>query len=398
MKRVIWPLTHLYRRTVLRRTRFIAVVGSFGKTTTTRAIACALGQPVRHVGWNAGVFVATALFGVRPWWRHAVVEVGISRPGMMEGYARLVRPDIVVVTGIGSEHGTSLGSLDNTREEKAAMVRALPRSGVALLNADDPHALLMRNATDARIVTYGFAEEAHVRASDVRCDVHTGMLFALHAGGEEHTAATPLVGQPMAYPVLAAVAVAREAGIDVPTALKRLAELPPMPERLELVATPTGAFLLVDSYKGHLETVEAALAVLGDLEAERRLVVLGEVEEPPGSQGPIYRALGRKLAHVADHVVFVGGRRQYGPLRSGAVEVGMPREVFRLAGRSARRAVALVEALLTPGDVVLIKGRTTQKLVRVAYALQGRRVLCDAPFCDLKPGCARCDQLERPPR
>lgn len=73
----------------------------------------------------------------------------------METFARLTRPTICVVTTVGTDHSRSLGSLENTRDEKAKMVRALPSQGVAVLNADDENVLWMAGETSARVVTYG---------------------------------------------------------------------------------------------------------------------------------------------------------------------------------------------------------------------------------------------------
>ncbi|MCJ7806074.1 MAG: Mur ligase family protein [Clostridia bacterium] len=124
---LIFPIASLYLKTIIRHVKIIAVVGSFGKTTTTRAIAAALGNsPEKYQGTNNGVFLVVELLKIPPWAHAGVLEVGISKKGQMAKNAKLIRPDIVAVTCIGSEQGTSLGGLDNTREEKAQIVRSLP--------------------------------------------------------------------------------------------------------------------------------------------------------------------------------------------------------------------------------------------------------------------------------
>src|SRR5579864_9691800 len=133
----LWPLSsrlaRLYRSTVVRNTRVIAVVGSFGKSTTVSAVSVVVGAPPpRPELGNAWSSVAAAILKIVPRQRHAVVEVGIAAAGQMKGYARTVRPSMTVVTSVGSEHQRSLGSLTVTRDEKAWMVRVLPRSGTAV--------------------------------------------------------------------------------------------------------------------------------------------------------------------------------------------------------------------------------------------------------------------------
>src|SRR5208283_3169266 len=159
------PLARLYRATIARRTRVIAVVGSFGKSTTLRTVSAVLGVPAHSKMLNnAWGSVAYAILRIRPLQRHAAVEVGIADRGQMEGYARTVRPSVTIVTSIGSEHQRSLGSMEVTRAEKARMVRVLSPSGTAILNGDDPHVVWMQGQTPARVVTFGFGDSCDVCA------------------------------------------------------------------------------------------------------------------------------------------------------------------------------------------------------------------------------------------
>ena len=92
-----------YRRTVVRKTRFAVVVGSYGKTTTARALSLALTGSIHpHLQNNAKAWTSIAALRTRPGAKYAVVEVGISRPGQMKKPAATLAPDIVVVTSIGS--------------------------------------------------------------------------------------------------------------------------------------------------------------------------------------------------------------------------------------------------------------------------------------------------------
>jgi len=392
---MLFPIAHAYRRTMIRRTRIVAVVGSFGKTTTTRAVSAALGLPRDPKGWNSGAFVAAKLLRIRAGARYGALEVGISRKGTMARYARLLRPDIAVVTSIGSEHHESLGTLEGTREEKSAMVRALPPAGLAVLNGDDPNVLWMRGATRARVITFGFGSACDVRASSVSIDIREGTRFELHADGRTREVVTRLLGRHMVYPILAAAAVAVSEGFSLEDILPRLERLAPAPERLQVVRMDEGAFLIVDTFKSTLETIHASLDTLAEIDADRKIVVLGDIEEPKGSQGPLYKDLGARISRVATRVVFVGGGKAHASLVSGARSAGMTRESVVYAGKSPRRAAELVEEDLRVGDVVLIKGRSTQHLERVAFHLVGRPVPCDVEACGWKPGCAECSAARR---
>jgi UDP-N-acetylmuramoyl-tripeptide--D-alanyl-D-alanine ligase len=361
-----------------------------------RAVTVALSRNVhRRAVFNAKHSVAKAILRVRRADRHAVIEVGISKPGEMMTYARLVRPNIAVVTSIGSEHNRSLKTLEVTRSEKAAMVRILPRSGLAVLNGDDANVLWMQSQTCARVITFGFAASNDIRASELTIEWPGGMRFSLHAGGETRALRTALTGKHMVYPMLAAVAVALAEGFTLDEIIPRLEALTPTPGRMEAVPLANGAIILRDDFKSALETFDAALDALSEIPAQRRIVVFGEVSEPPGSQGPIYRRLGERAARFASRTIFIGESGVWSPFATGVKRGGAARDGLINAGNSVCKAIEAVREDLGPGDVVLVKGRDNQRLERVSLALTGRTVRCDISFCQAKVRCEKCPMLER---
>ncbi len=395
-----WPkarrLSRMYRITLARSPRVVTVIGSLGKTTTARAVSAALGLPAETInGNNEYTYVALALLRILPWQRHGVIEVGIGGKGQMVQYSSALRPDIVVVTSIASEHILSLGSLEEIREEKSVMVRGLSPSGVAVLNGDDPHVVWMKNSTMARVITFGFGDANDVRASDLRFDWPFGMRFRIHATGTTREARTRFIGRTFVYSTLAAVAVALAEGCPLDLILARLEGLQPTPERLQPLLLDNGAWLLRDDFKSTLETVDVALDVLEQIPARRKFVILGGVTELMENQGPVYRRLGARVAGIADSAIFWGTKCQ--PYASGAARAGLPRSAITKADLNFDKALAAIPLDLGQGDVVLIKGKPAQRLGRFALVLMGRKVTCKISSCTLFDSirCDRCDLLER---
>ena len=398
-----WPLTSrlasAYRRSLARTTRVVAIVGSLGKTTTTRAVAAALGRgtdPVeRH---NYSSYLAEALLQIRPHDTHAIIEVGIQGPGQMAGYARLLRPDLAVVTSVGSEHNDAFfGSLERTRAEKVQMVRALPRHGLAVLNGDDPNVRWMAGQTAAQVRTFGFGEDCEVRAIEAVLEWPRGTRFRLQVAGQTRDVRTRLIGRHMVYPILAAVAVGLEEGFALDELLLRLEALAPTPGRLEIVHLANGAWILRDDNKSTLESIDAALDVLAEVPAKRRLIVLGEIDTPPpDGPRPSYQRLGERVARLATKAIIVGGDECFRHYATGASAAGLGADALIHAGTDVHRAIELLRPELRPDDVVLVKGRWGQRLDRVALALADRRVNCDIADCHVRwRRCERCPMLER---
>lgn len=395
MKPVLYPVASLYRQTLLRRCQVIGVVGSFGKSTTTRAIKAVLGMPYdRFPRRSAGAFIAYELLKTHPNQKQCVIEAGITGCGQMQPMARLMRPNIAVVTSIGREHITSLKTLETTRREKAKMVEALPSNGTAILNGDDEHAIWMRGTTNAKIVTYGFGESNSIRASNIEMDWPRGMRFKLHADGNTFDVRTSILGRHMVYPLLAAVAVARTLGNDPEEFLPRLESLGPTSGRLEVLSLPNGAHVVRDDFKSTLETIEKALDVLEEIPARRRFVVLGEISEPPKPVRSGYKRIGKRAAGIADRLVLIGSRTHLQAYASGARETTKPDLQVIPAGHSIGTALDAMIEDLGPGDVVLIKGSQRQRLERIALTLLGQPVRCALESCYAKVLCENCPNLE----
>ncbi|MBI4525205.1 MAG: hypothetical protein HY695_15485 [Deltaproteobacteria bacterium] len=387
----------LYRWTILRSSRIVAVVGSHGKSTTARAVVSALGGiPHRRLNLNSVAWVAASIFRIRPGQCNAVIEVGIDGPGQMAKRARTIRPDITVVTSVGSEHNRSLPNLEVTRTEKAEMVRILPASGLAVLNGDDPNVRWMTGATKARVVTFGLSDTSEFRATDVALEWPHGTRFTLHTPAGKRAVHVRLIGLPGIYAILAAVAVALNENIPLDEAISPLEGLDPTPGRLQPVFLPSGAILLRDDFTASLETIEAALDVLADIRGKRRILVLGDVSEPAGRRRAVYRRVGERLAGAASQAIFVMSGDNLSACMAGARQGGLPSDAMIKAERSVRKAVEALPSDLGAGDVVLIKGRQTQRLERVALALMGRTVRCKLTYCNARlTQCARCPMLDR---
>ncbi|MGA7876420.1 MAG: UDP-N-acetylmuramoyl-tripeptide--D-alanyl-D-alanine ligase [Desulfoferrobacter sp.] len=397
----LWPLLRrlagLYRRILLRKTKIAAVIGSYGKSTTTRALSAALHKKTADTSnSNSWSGLALTLLSIRPWEEHRALEVGISSGGWMKIYSQMIKPDIVVVTSIGIEHHRSLGTLENTRSEKAEMLRSLSSAGVAILNGDDPNVSWMAGQTSARVVTFGFGSHNDVTASEYSLAWPDGNRFTVHTEAGSGVVSSRLFGRHMVYPILAGVATGLVEGFDLNTILPAVEGLKPTQGRLQKIQLHNGAIVLRDDFKASLETIESALSTLSEIPAKRRIVCLGEVEDSPGSRGPVYRSLGEQLAGAASKAVFICSRKSFRDYRVGAMLSGMPQEDLIYAGNNWSTVHAQLQKDLSPGDAVLLKGRGSQRLERIALALEGKSVHCALISCSIGYGtCSLCPMLER---
>jgi len=394
---ILRPSVGIYRRTVLRNTRVITVIGSLGKTTTCRTLADVVGDTRLKGDGNYKISVIKNLLKHTPSSRYAVMETAVGGPGYMEGYARMLKPDIAVVTSIASEHILSFGSLEETRHEKSKMLRSLPPEKNVILNADDPNVMWMAGQTDARIITYGMNKNADIRAENIRIIPPGGMEFDAVLDENRLHLRISLLGRHMVYPALASLAIADLEGLDLQNACRTIEDVQPVQGRMCGVILPSGAVLVRDDYKATRESVWRALETIREYPARRKILVLGGVSEIFNEERyEFYRDLGSRIASSVDLAYLFMQKNTFRRCRIGAENEGMDRSSITRIRFDALSISSLLPEDLGEGDVILIKGRTDYKIARLSLALMGRNVNCRLMSCPITTSfCDNCSMLEK---
>lgn len=387
---LIYWIAFIWRR-MLVRTAFIAVTGSLGKTTAKELIAEVLSSQAPTArsfrNQNSGLLLALNVIRVRPWNRFAVIEMAGSRPGMIRPAACLLRPDAAVILPVLPTHTDAFPNLDEHAREKEVLLNYVKRDGFAVLNGDDPKVLAMAKKARCSVVTVGSFPNFDLWASNAVSKWPDRLTFDVSDHiGKRLRVSTRLVGQHWLPSVLAALATAQRFGIELTVAAEKLALAQPFPGRLQPVALPSGAVLLRDDYNASIDTVEAGLKVLEEATASRRWLVMTDLTDLGRQRHRPYRLrfLADRSSKAADAVVFIGESAEYG--RRRAIRAGIPPGMAH-GFQTLLDASTFLAFALGPGDLVLLKGRTTDHVARLYFALLGpikcwkvrctKRMLCD---------------------
>ena len=363
------------------RSRFavpvVAITGSIGKTTVKELTAAVLAtrwdvlKPASSFNNQWGLPLTLLRLG--PEHGAAVVEIGTNQAGEIATLSAIARPTIGVVTMVAAVHTEFLGSIEGVREEKAALVRALSPSGVAVLNADDPRVASMAREAKGRVVTFGRAAGATVRIAGEATDTDEGFAFTLEAGGRRQPVAVAFAGRHNIANALAAAAVGVALELPLDDIARGLAAARPVGGR-GVWKRAGEVTILDDTYNASPASVRAALDTLAARRAGRRaIVVLGDMLELGALSDAAHREVGRLVAALpADELVGLG--------RAAALAV----EAARAAGLADAHHTATFEDTvahllkrLAPGDVVLVKGSRGMRMERVVDALVARLARTD---------------------
>jgi UDP-N-acetylmuramoyl-tripeptide--D-alanyl-D-alanine ligase len=352
-----------------------AITGSAGKTTTkdlTAQLFETLGPTVAP--WNSlnnEIGVPLTVLRVTPQTRYLICEMAARGPGHITALCQIAPPLLGAVLCVGHAHAGEFGSIDEVAKAKGELPAALPAAGAAVLNADDPRVLAMAERTAARVVTFGTARGADVRAADVRLDELGRARFLLAMRDGSAPVALRLHGEHHVSNALAAAALAGELGMTVGQAAAGLAAAVPRSRwRMEVTERGDGVTVINDAYNANPESVRAALGALQVMARGRRgFAVLGEMTELGPAAAEFHRQAGAQAAEsgLAGLVVVGAGAA---PMLAGAKSVvGWRGELLHVA--DGQGALAAVRNLLRAGDVVLVKASHSVGLEIVALTLTG---------------------------
>jgi UDP-N-acetylmuramyl pentapeptide synthase len=397
--RIFSPLAAGYRK-LRRGAVFVGVTGSGGKTTSvalTTAVLAARdgGTPPRSLSarprGNTLPAVVRRILTMRPGDRFLVMEVAASAPGSVAESARILRPDIAVITNVGSDHFKAFRTLDAIADEKQSLLADLSPGGTAVLNVDDPHVKAMTDAFAGRVITFGLAPGATVRAADIRGAWPQRLSFVASHQGESVAVATQLVGKHWVTSVLGALAVGVARGVSLADGAQAVAAVEPVAGRMSPVELGDGVTFIRDDCKAPLWSFPLALDFLREAEAERKVLVIGTISDYAGAVGRKYRRVARQALEVADQVCFVGHNAHLAlKERSG------PRGHALSAFATVKDAAEEINPGLRPGDLVLLKGSNrADHLVRILLA-RTSQVGCWRHACHRTVSCERCRLLGVP--
>ena len=364
----IWPRIAPFYRPLLRNTVFIGVTGSCGKSTTKELIGGILGSAMSGRttpnSLNQPTDVAHTVLRTRPLDRYSVHEIGLGKHGereKLENSVRILRPRIGVVTTIGDDHASAYGSREAVAQEKAKLIAALPGDGTAVLNADDPLVSGMRGACKGRVITYGLAEEAMVRAVDVRSRWPARLAFTVVHEGQSMHVQTQLLGEHWVTAALAAIATALAVGMPLASVAKALTAIEPVEGRMNPATRADGVTFVRDDVKAPLWTIPVALDFLAKAAATRKILVVGTLSDYSESHRAAYVSVAKRALEVADHAIFVSAHA-WQVLRARRD----PHDIALQAFTSLHAAHAYLATLVQPGDLVLLKGHGDDLLWRLA--------------------------------
>jgi len=342
----------------------IGVTGSAGKTSTKEMLYAVLSKHFSAYktpgNLNNQTGVPQAVFQIEKQHELAILELGTNHPGEIRALARIIRPDICVLTNIGVAHIEFFGSRENIFLGKTEMLEYMRENGKVIVNGDDDLLCTVPNA-----IRFGMSEHNELRAVDLDEKGLAGTDFTVLWQGEQVRMTVPAPGQHMVLNALAAVAVGLSLGMTMDELKAGVAAYVPTAGRMEIKRTKRFT-ILDDSYNANPASVMAAIDVLETVKTGRRICVLGDMLELGEEAAEFHEVTGMYAAkHGMDLVLCVGPNSEQTYRGAESIRKG---SAYHFEEQDD--LLGLLDELVRDGDTILVKASRGLHLERTVAKLE----------------------------
>ena len=400
------------------RPKIIAITGSVGKTSTKDAIFTVLSKfkIVRksEKSFNSEIGLPLTILGSPNGWddpfiwfeniihgfylilwkgsypEYLILEVGVGKPGdIKKNVVPWLKPDVVIVTRFPDKpvHVEFFGSVEKIIEEKSALVYALKKDGLLILNHDDEKVYALHLKSNCRTVSFGMHENStyhsvysnYLYTTRNNIKIPIGINFKLEYQGNTFPVMLPnVLGVHNIGQACSAIACAHELGCDLLESIKAVSEYIAPPGRLSLIEGINNSIIVDDTYNSSPVAMDAAIEVLKDILGKRKIAVLGDMLELGKYTEEEHRLAGEKIFGVSNILIVVGPRAKF--IAEGAREKGFPeKDIYSFD--SSKTVTKFLVGIVEEGDIILIKGSQGVRLERAVEAIMEHKELKKALLC-----------------
>ena len=302
-----------------------------------------------------------------------VLEYAADRPGDMDYLLSIVKPNVAIVTAVGNlpVHVEFYSGPEAVAKEKSKLVKSLAVDGVAVLNIDDPFVAEMKSLSKGKIMTYGFSDGANLKITNFINRSEFGRPLGISFKLETPDNFVPvkieeIFGKSQAYAAASAAACGLIKGINLVKISEALGQYKGEPGRCKLISGVKNTSIIDDTYNSSPLATEAALEIMRDLSAPRKVAVLGDMAELGKYSTYAHEEIGRQIPGTANVLITVGDKAKF--IAEGAMKAGFTKKnIYSLS--DAEEAKNKIQDILESRDLVLVKGSQSMRMEKIVLEI-----------------------------
>lgn len=343
----------------------VAITGSVGKTSTKDMVASVLSQKYKVLktqgNYNNEIGMPLTLLSLKDE-EIMVLEMGMNSFGEISLLSNIAKPDVAVITNVGTAHIGILGSRENILKAKLEILEGLNENGTVVINYDNDllHNWYENEKEKYNIITYGTENGSKILGQNALFYENGSKCEAI-IENKKYKVNIPVGGEHFVINSLCALSVATVFDIPIEKALKGIEKFELTKRRMEIKHAKCGAMVINDCYNANYDSMKAALDHLGKLQNLKKIAVLGDMLELGEYSKELHEKIGDVVAeNKIDILICVGNESK------NIVNIAQKKGIKNIYHcNTNQEAINILNKTLNKNDAVLLKASNSLKFSEI---------------------------------
>ena len=349
--------------------KVVGVTGSVGKTSTKDIIANVISQKFTTLKTqgnnNNDIGLPFTIFRLKDE-KAAAIEMGMNHSGEISKLTKIAKPDIAVITNVGTSHIGNLGSRENILKAKLEILDGMENKILVINNDNDMlHKFNLENK-EVQVYTYGIENKSDVMAEDIILNENSSE-FICNLKGNKFKINVPVGGIHFVYNALCAATVGSLMGLSIEEIQKGISTFELTKKRMDITELKNGVKIINDSYNASFESMQASLKYLSRLENTRKIAVLGDMFELGEFSKQLHEKVGEEVAkNKIDILICSGENSKY--IAENAKQNGMnPETIYYFENKNDIEE--FIKKIWKENDSILFKASNGMRFFEIVEKL-----------------------------
>ena len=350
----------------------VAITGSVGKTSTKDLVANVVAQKYKickTIGNNNNnIGMPFTILNAPNDIEVFVLEMGMNHFGEIHLLSEIAKPNICIITNIGTSHIGNLGSRENILKAKLEILDGAKNPYMVINNDNDLlHKWYEENKDKIKIKTYGINEKSDIQAKEIQLH-EDGSEYQIHLNNKEEKIKVPIGGEHFVLNSLCAIAVGKLLNLENEEIKKGIETFSLTKNRMEVIELKNGIKIINDAYNSSVESVKASLSYMNHMKADRRIAVLGDILETGEFALALHKEIGKIVCeNKVDVLICSGENAKY--IAESAKENGFDeRNIYYFENKED--IVELLKRMIQAKDVILFKASNGMRFFDIAEKIK----------------------------
>lgn len=348
----------------------IAITGSVGKTSTKDIVANVVAKKYKTLKTqgnnNNNIGLPFTILKLQEE-EAMVLEMGMNHFGEISLLTKIAKPDICIITNIGTSHIGNLGSRENILKAKLEILEGTNQPIIIVNNDNDLlHQWQIENQNKEKIITYGIREPSTINAKNIALKENKS-TFTCTIQEKEQTINVPVGGEHFILNALCAICVGNTLKIEPEKIKQGIEKFELTKKRMDITKTKDNITIINDAYNASLESMQASLKYLANLPNTRKIAVLGDMLELGEYAQKLHEQVGKAVyQNKIDILITCGTNAKH--IQNQAKKEGMQEQnIYYFENKE--QIISQLKQICKPGDTILLKASNGMKFFELAEQL-----------------------------